>query len=64
MQDMQDSAFSLLPPLVAIVIAIWRRNALFALLCGVMLCYLMVVNGNPINGLTETVLVLAVFSHR
>ena len=55
MQDMQDSAFSLLPPLVAIVIAIWRRNALFALLCGVMLCYLMVVNGNPINGLTETV---------
>ena len=51
---MQDSVFSLLPPLVAIIIAIWRKNALFALLCGVMLCYLMMVNGNPIDGLTGT----------
>jgi tetracycline resistance efflux pump len=52
---MQDSVFSLLPPLVAIVIAIWRKNALFALLSGVALCYLMTVNGNPIEGLTATV---------
>ncbi|WP_085298234.1 Na+/H+ antiporter NhaC family protein [Cognaticolwellia mytili] len=51
---MQDSVFSLLPPLVAIIIAIWRKNALFALLCGVMLCHLMVVNGNPIAGFTNT----------
>lgn len=51
---MQDSIFSLLPPLVAIIIAIWRKNALFALLCGVMLCHLMIENGNPINGLTGT----------
>jgi Na+/H+ antiporter NhaC len=51
---MQDSVFSLLPPFVAIIIAIWRKNALFALLCGVMLCHLMVVNGNPIAGLTST----------
>ena len=51
---MQDSVFSLLPPLVAIIIAIWRKNALFALLCGVMLCHLMMVNGNPIDGLTGT----------
>lgn len=51
---MQDSVFSLLPPLVAIIIAIWRKNALFALLCGVMLCHLMIVNGNPIDGLSET----------
>ncbi|MGB2740492.1 MAG: Na+/H+ antiporter NhaC family protein [Cognaticolwellia sp.] len=49
---MQDSIFSLLPPLVAIIIAIWRKNALFALFCGVVLCYLMIANGNPINGLT------------
>ena len=51
---MQDSVFSLLPPLVAIIIAIWRKNALFALLCGVILCYLMAENGNPINGLIAT----------
>lgn len=49
---MQDSIFSLLPPLVAIIIAIWRRNALFALFCGVALCYLMIANGQPIDGLT------------
>jgi Na+/H+ antiporter NhaC len=60
---MQDSVFSLLPPLVAIIIAIWRKNALFALLCGVMLCHLMIVNGNPINGLSETFFgISAVFS--
>jgi Na+/H+ antiporter NhaC len=51
---MQDSVFSLLPPLVAIIIAIWRKNALFALLCGVMLCHIMMANGNPIEGLTGT----------
>ncbi|MFT5815917.1 MAG: tetracycline resistance efflux pump, partial [Psychroserpens sp.] len=51
---MQDSVFSLLPPLVAIIIAIWRKKALFALLCGVTLCYLMIANGNPIEGLTGT----------
>lgn len=51
---MQDSAFSLLPPFVAIVIAIWRKNALFALLCGVMLCHLMIANGAPIDGLSGT----------
>lgn len=51
---MQDSVFSLLPPFVAIAIAIWRKNALFALLCGVVLCHLMIVNGNPIDGLTGT----------
>ncbi|WP_077286246.1 Na+/H+ antiporter NhaC family protein [Cognaticolwellia aestuarii] len=49
---MQESIFSLLPPLVAIIIAIWRRNALFSLFCGVALCYLMIANGQPIDGLT------------
>lgn len=52
---MTDSAFSLLPPLVAIIIAIWRKNALFALFCGVALCHLMIVNGHPIDSLTGTV---------
>ncbi len=51
---MQDSIFSLLPPLVAIVIAIWRKNALFALLCGVLLCHLLISNGNPIDGFSGT----------
>jgi Na+/H+ antiporter NhaC len=60
---MQDSIFSLLPPFVAIVIAIWRKNALFALLCGVALCHLMIVNGNPIDGLTGTTFgIVEVFS--
>lgn len=60
---MQDSVFSLLPPLVAIVIAIWRKNALFALFCGVLLCHLMIANGQPIDGLTGTTFGIAgVFS--
>ena len=56
---MQDSIFSLLPPLVAIIIAIWRKNALFALFCGVALCYLMIANGQPVESLTATVLGIA-----
>ncbi|TWX72833.1 Na+/H+ antiporter NhaC family protein [Colwellia sp. C1TZA3] len=56
---MQDSVFSLLPPLVAIIIAIWRKNALFALLCGVMLCYVMIANGHPIDSLTGTTVGIA-----
>ncbi|MBA6326838.1 sodium:proton antiporter [Colwellia sp. MB02u-6] len=56
---MQDSVFSLLPPLVAIIIAIWRKKALFALLCGVTLCYVMIENGHPIDGLTGTTLGIA-----
>ena len=51
---MQDSIFSLLPPLVAIIIAIWRKNALFALFCGVALCHLMISNGQPIDGIIGT----------
>ena len=56
---MQDSVFSLLPPLVAIIIAIWRKNALFALLCGVTLCYIMIANGHPIDSLTGTTVGIA-----
>ncbi|MGB1263634.1 MAG: Na+/H+ antiporter NhaC family protein [Cognaticolwellia sp.] len=52
---MQDSVFSLLPPLVAIVIAIWQKNALFALFCGVMLCYVMMANGQPVESIIATV---------
>lgn len=47
---MQDSALSLLPPLLAIVIAIWRKNALIALLAGVICCFFMVESWAPIAG--------------
>ena len=36
---MQDSVLSLLPPIAAIVIAIWRKNALLALFSGLWLCF-------------------------
>jgi len=48
---MQDSPLSLLPPLVAIIIAIWRRNALLALFCGVLLSFIMAANWQPIEGI-------------
>ncbi len=60
---MQDSPLSLLPPLLAIVIAIWRKNALFALLCGLILSFTMIANWNPIIGVSDSALGLAnVFS--
>ena len=52
---MQDSALSLLPPFVAILIAVWRRNALMALLVGVLLSHLMVANWHPVNGATGAI---------
>ena len=50
---MQDSPLSLLPPLVAIVIAIWRKNALLALFCGLILATIMSTNWQLVTGLTE-----------
>ncbi|MFT5755496.1 MAG: tetracycline resistance efflux pump [Alteromonadaceae bacterium] len=60
---MQDSPLSLLPPLVAIIIAVWRKNALLALFCGVLLSSIMAVNWQPIEGLKESALgIINVFS--
>ncbi|NQY36693.1 MAG: sodium:proton antiporter [Alteromonadaceae bacterium] len=60
---MQDSPLSLLPPLVAIVIAIWRKNALLALLAGVFLCFLMIEQWDVILGVKSSVIGIAgVFS--
>ncbi|NQY65726.1 MAG: sodium:proton antiporter [Alteromonadaceae bacterium] len=60
---MQDSPLSLLPPLVAIVIAIWRKNALLALLAGLFLSFLMVEQWNFILGVKSSVIGIAsVFS--
>jgi Na+/H+ antiporter NhaC len=47
---MSDSPLSLLPPLLAIIIAIWRKNALLALLSGLILCCLMNANWQLIDG--------------
>ena len=60
---MQDSIYTLLPPLVAIIIAIWRKNAMFALLCGLILCHFMLMQADLLSGVYETVLGVAhVFS--
>ncbi|MEW6981576.1 Na+/H+ antiporter NhaC family protein [Colwelliaceae bacterium 6471] len=60
---MQDSPLSLLPPLIAIIIAIWRRNALLALLIGVVLCYVMIEQWQPVTGIQASVYGIAtVFS--
>jgi len=60
---MQDSILSLLPPLVAIIIAIWRKNALLALFTGLVLCFFMIAKGSVIEGLQNSVLGIAdVFS--
>ncbi len=60
---MQDSPLSLLPPLVAIIIAIWRKNALLALLSGVILATIMSENWQIISGVTNGVFTISgVFS--
>ncbi|GHF83249.1 Na+/H+ antiporter NhaC family protein [Thalassotalea marina] len=52
---MQDSYLSLLPPIVAIAIAIWRKNALLALFAGTLLCFVMAANWSPIQGTMDSV---------
>jgi len=60
---MQDTPLSLLPPVVAIIIAIWRKNALLALFSGMILCFLMINQWQVLDGLTASVYGLAnVFS--
>jgi len=53
---MDDSALSLLPPLVTISIAIWRKNAIIALFSGVVLCAVMLADWNLIAGVTESII--------
>jgi len=61
--NMQDSPLSLLPPVIAIIIAIWRKNALLALFSGMVLCFFMIENWQPVEGVTHSVLgLLQVFS--
>lgn len=51
---MQDSALSLLPPFVAIAVAIWRKNALIALFIGVLLCFIMAEQWQIFAGASAT----------
>lgn len=51
---MTDSAITLLPPLVAIVVAVWRKNAITALIVGLLLTYLLAANYMPHTALLES----------
>ncbi|TRX57478.1 Na+/H+ antiporter NhaC family protein [Thalassomonas sp. M1454] len=46
---MSDSALTLLPPLIAIIIAVWRKNAIIALISGIFLCFLLLNSWQPID---------------
>ena len=60
---MQDSYLSLFPPLLAITIAIWRKNALLALLAGIIVSCIMTNSGNLYPALNDCFSMLAtVFS--
>lgn len=60
---MQDSALSLLPPLIAIILAIWKRSALFALFSGLVITYFLINNYNPLTSVKDSVVgVVNVFS--
>jgi len=49
-----DNAFTLLPPLAAIAIALWRKNAILALAVGLCLTWLMQAGLSPVAGTMAT----------
>ncbi len=51
-----DNAFTLIPPVVAIVVAVWRKNAILALTVGVVLTWFMHNGLDPIAGVQDTVI--------
>ncbi|MEW6999409.1 Na+/H+ antiporter NhaC family protein [Colwelliaceae bacterium BS250] len=52
---MLDSALTLLPPALAIIIAVWRKNAIIALLAGLFCCFLLIDTWQPIDALMHSV---------
>lgn len=50
-----ENSFTLLPPLVAIVVAVWRKNAILALTVGVMLTWWMNADLDVVIGATDSV---------
>lgn len=51
---MDSSWFSILPPLVAIVLAIWTRQVYISLFLGIWIGWTVLAGGNPIQGLRES----------
>ena len=51
----QFGAWSILPPLVAIGLALWTRQIVVSLLSGIFVGWLIFANGNPIEGVIATV---------
>ena len=47
--------WSLVPPLVAIVLALWTREVFIALAVGIWLGYLILAGGNPIDGTLDAI---------
>ncbi len=57
-----ENSFTLLPPLVAIAIAVWRKNAILALAVGIVLTWWMSAGLDPVAAVTGSVTgILAVF---
>lgn len=53
---MENSVLSLLPPLVTIVVAIWRKSGMLALFCGVILSSIMLENWQLFSGMKSSVI--------
>ncbi|NVK22025.1 MAG: sodium:proton antiporter [Kangiellaceae bacterium] len=49
------SWLSILPPILAIAVAIWKREVIIALLVAIFSAEMILVGGNPIAGFTQTV---------
>jgi len=45
---------SLLPPLIAIGLALWTRQVFLALLVGIVSGFLILAGGNPLQGMIDT----------
>ncbi len=50
-----DGVFTLLPPIITIIIAVWRRSAIGALAFGLWLTHALISNGNPFSGFIGSV---------
>ena len=48
------SAWSILPPLVAIGLALWTRQIVVSLLAGIFMGWLILAGGNPLRGVADT----------
>ncbi len=52
---MQDTLYTLIPPIVAILVAVWRKNAIEALIVGLLLTYFMMAEFAVVNTASLTV---------